>query len=482
MGLINVPVGYIALDRPVWPAEGPRYDATWFCLSAAIDELPGLRQLRHPLSGLSPGISPAAPRSTHASTTCQQQRQQPSMSEAELSAREPRSMVSNETIDPPMRRKFICGWASMLAPRCTAALAGAALALAAAIVPSAAADPVTIRIGYPGVGADNRPFASGDIVAVAHAGHYLDEEFAHDPNVKIEWTFFRGAGPALNESLAAGQLDFAAGLGDLPAIVGRANGLQTHYLLTDKVRDTIYLAVRPSSGIHRIEDLAGHRLSEFKGTNLQLAVDQVLAAHGLSERNVRFINLDTGGALAALNGGSIDGTFGSIELLGLRDRGIVELPYNTKAESSAFGRNSAIYVTDAFEKAHPALVQRVVDAFVRAARFGADESNRNAVFALWAKSGFPEKAFAEDFADERLAHRLTPLIDPYVVTRYRTLAARVHQYGLIRRDIDVDSWFEPKYLDAALKDQHLEQFWPQLDATGQKTSDGAVEHTIAAQK
>lgn len=73
--------------------------------------------------------------------------------------------------------------------------------------------------------------------------------------------FFRGAGPALNESLAAGHLDFAAGLGDLPAIVGRANSLKTKWLLTDNVRCTIYLKVRPASGINRIEDLSGHKLS-----------------------------------------------------------------------------------------------------------------------------------------------------------------------------------------------------------------------------
>jgi sulfonate transport system substrate-binding protein len=342
---------------------------------------------------------------------------------------------------------------------------------------SAAAEPLTIRFGYPGVGADNRQFAAGDIVAVAHAGHYLDDEFAKDPDIKIEWTFFRGAGPALNESLASGHLDFAAGLGDLPAIVGRSNGLQTRYLLTDKVRDTIYLAVRPESGINKLEDLVGHRLSQFKGTNLQLAADRVLAAHGLSERNAKFINLDTGGALAALTTGNIDGTFGSVELLTLRDRGIAKIAYSTKAEASTFGRHSAVYVTDAFEKAHPDIVQRVVNVFVKAARYAADEANRKAVFDVWANSGFPAQVFAEDFSDERLANRLTPLIDPYVVSRYKELAARVREYGLTRKDIDVESWFEPKYLDAALKAQRLETFWPRFDADGKKISDGEVERT-----
>jgi len=356
----------------------------------------------------------------------------------------------------------------------------AALWLVFALAVTAQAEPLVIRIGYPGVGADNRPFASGDIVAVAHAAHYIEDEFAHDPDIKIEWTFFRGAGPALNESLAAGHLDFAAGLGDLPSIVGRANGLQTRFLLSDKIRDTIYLAVRPNSGISKIEDLAGHRLSEFKGTNLQLAADRVLSAHGLSERNAKFINLDTGSALAALNGGSIDGTFGSIELLGLRDRGIVSIPYDTRAEAAKFGRHSAIFVTTAFEQAHRDIVQRVVNAFVRAARFGADEANRKAVFALWAKSGYPQIAFEEDFNNERLANRLTPLIDPYLRGRYADLAVRVREYGQIRKDVDVPSWFAPQYLETALKAQGLEHFWPVFDAEGHKIADGDVERTKVA--
>jgi len=352
-----------------------------------------------------------------------------------------------------------------------------AAGLAAAAAGAAVAEPVTIRFGYPGVGADNRLFAHGDIVAVAHAGHFIEDEFSGDPDVKIEWTFFRGAGPSLNESLAAGHLDFAAGLGDLPAIVGRANGLRTYFLMGDKVRDTIYLAVRPDSGINRLEDLVGHRLSQFKGTNMQLAADRVLAAHGLSERNAKFINLDVGGSLAALNSGSIDGTFGSIELLQLRDRGIVKIPYSTKAEAATFGRHQSILVTEAFEKAHPELVQRVVNAFVKAARFGADEANRKAVFDFWAKTGFPVESFAEDFENERLANRLTPVIDDYLVGRYRDLAARVREYGMIRKDVDIESWFKPSYLDAALKAQHLEHFWPRYDADGKKVADGDVETT-----
>jgi sulfonate transport system substrate-binding protein len=124
----------------------------------------------------------------------------------------------------------------------------------------------------------------------------------------------------------------------------------------------------------------------------------------------------------------------------------------------------------------------VVSAFVRAARFGADEANRRAVFELWAKSGYPAEAFGEDFRDERLANRLTPLVDAYVIARYRDQAARVREYGLIRKDVDVDSWFEPHYLETALKAQHLEHFWPQYDAGGHKVTEGDVELTQSASK
>ena len=127
-------------------------------------------------------------------------------------------------------------------------------------------------------------------------------------------------------------------------------------------------------------------------------------------------------------------------------------------------------------------MQRVVNAFVRAARFGADEANRNAVFALWSKSGYPDSAFEEDLEGERLANRLTPLLDPYLRARYADLATRVREYGHIRKDVDVTGWFAAKYLETALEAEPLERFWPVYDADGHKVADGDVERTkVAAQ-
>jgi sulfonate transport system substrate-binding protein len=351
-------------------------------------------------------------------------------------------------------------------------LAGLAIAL-----PAAAEE---IRIGYPGVGLDDRPFGYGDYPAIAHVQQRIEAEFKDRPEVKVTWTFFRGAGPALNESLAAGQLDFAAGLGDLPSIVGRSRGLATEFLAAAGSHDPIYLAVPPNSPLKTIEDLRGHKVAQFRGTNLQIATDRVLQAHGLTEKDIHFVSLDSNAATAALVSGNVEASFGDSEYLDLAKRGVVKVIYSTKTDDPVLGRNAGLFVTTSFEQAHPEDTGKVVLGFVKAARFAADEANRQQVFDIWSKSGLPVDSFAEDFENERLAHRISPLIDGYIVTRYKEQAERAKLYGLIKKDIDVDSWFQPKYLNAALAELKLEHFWPTYDAKGVKLTEGEVELTKTA--
>jgi sulfonate transport system substrate-binding protein len=359
-------------------------------------------------------------------------------------------------------------------------IALAALALGLAVAAPAVADSTVIRLGYPGVGIDNRPFGYGDNVSVAHIGHFIEDEFKNDPDVKVEWTFFRGAGPAVNEAIANGQLDFGAGEGDLPSIVARSKGLKTKIILAADTRDPIYLAVKPDSGIAGIDDLKGRKVAQFRGTNLQIATDRVLEAHGLTERDIKLINLDTGNTLAALASGDIDGAFGGPEYLDLDRRGIVKVVYSTKSDDPAFGRQAALLVTEDFESRHPDLTARVVRAVVRSAQWSTDESNREAVFQGWTKSGIPVETFRADFAGVKLTDRLSPIIDDFFVARYRAQAERAKAYKLLRDDVDVDSWFEPKYLNQALADLKLEDYWPRYDATGKKVATGTVEQTQAA--
>lgn len=346
--------------------------------------------------------------------------------------------------------------------RRVAALAGAA-ALGAPVA-RAQGRTTVLRFGVAQPAVGSPPSISGSSVAVAHAKGWIEAEFAKD-GIRVEWAFFKGAGPAVNEALTNDQLDFAF-QGDLPSIVARAAGLKTRLIAATGVRANIYLAVPPDSPIQRVEDLRGRRVSIFKGTNAQLPINRVLEAHGLSEKAVRSINLDTATALAALATRDLDAAFGGLDLLRLRDKNAARIVYSSKGQSPVFTRQSHVLVTERFVAREPVLTQRVVDAVVRTARWASDEAHREEVLRLWARAGTPYAHWQEDYAGEPLRVRLNPNFDPFLVARYRDAVDQALKFRLTRARFDVDGWIDTRYLQAALKSQQLETFWPVYQANG----------------
>ena len=357
------------------------------------------------------------------------------------------------------------GMTSLRNAGATGVLASVILLLVAMATPLRAEGPVTIRIGFASVGIDNRQFAGGSSAAVAHANKSLEEEFKDNADVKVQWFFFKGAGPAVNEAFANGQLDFAI-QGDLPQVIGRASGLKTKILMASGAHAPTYLAVAPDSDIKTIKDLKGRKVSIFRGTNNHLAVVKVLAANGLSERDLQVINMDEASTNAALASKNIDAAFGNFGLLLLADQGLAKIVYTTKGDNPAFERHSTLIATDAFVTQHPDLTGRVVKVFVTAALWSSQEENREALFAIWAKSGRPVESYRRDFADQPLKYRNSPLLDDFLLAQYRVQAQQAREYGLVRRDVSVDGWFAPQFLDAALKELRLETYWTRHGADG----------------
>ncbi|MDJ1657224.1 alkanesulfonate-binding protein, partial [Raoultella sp. Ech2A] len=58
----------------------------------------------------------------------------------------------------------------------------------------------TIRIGVPDQSAGSKPFIEGP-VGMAFIRHQLEAVFKPQ-GVEVQWQFFKGAGPAVNEALA----------------------------------------------------------------------------------------------------------------------------------------------------------------------------------------------------------------------------------------------------------------------------------------
>jgi sulfonate transport system substrate-binding protein len=329
----------------------------------------------------------------------------------------------------------------------------------------ASSEPLIVRIGFANVGADNRQFSGGSSAAVAHSEHYVEQELKDQPDVKIEWSFFKGAGPAVNEALANNQLDFAL-QGDLPEIIGRANGLKTRILMAAGAHAPIYLAVPAGSPVRKVSDLRGRKVSIFRGTNNHLAAVKVLAGYGLQERDVQVINMDTATTNAALTSRDIDAAFGNFPLASLVEKNIADIIYTTKGDNPAYERHSTLIAQEAFVAAHPDVTQKIVSAIVRAARWSSDEANREAFFDISSRSGFPASGYRFDFKDQELKYRNSPLIDASIIESYRFQARQAKEFGLLRRAVEIDGWFDRSFLDKALKEQGLVGYWQEYGPDG----------------
>ncbi|PZX00584.1 sulfonate transport system substrate-binding protein [Pseudomonas sp. 478] len=337
-------------------------------------------------------------------------------------------------------------------------------------IPLAQAD--VLRIGVATAGGGDPVTFSGSTLGIVRNQQLLEKAFA-GTGTEVQWFFFKGAGPAVNEALSNQQLDFAY-QGDLPAVVGRSNGLDTKLLAALGVRANLYLAVPKGSEIKSIEDLKGKKVAVFRGTNGHLVTINLLAAHGLTERDIKVINLDTGSTQAALVSNGVDAAFGGRELFKLRDQGLIDIVYDNPTQDVRYTRQTALVVRGAYEKEHPDNVQKVVDTLVDAAKWTSDDSHREAVFTEWAKSNEPAESLRADFTGVSLRDKASPLVDNFLLGRYQAVADQAKEEKLIRRPVSIDGWFETSYLQKSLKAKGLETYWTPYGPDGKQPAGNAV--------
>lgn len=321
--------------------------------------------------------------------------------------------------------------------------------------------PETIRFGAFGQGY-GQPYGTATL-AVAHVKGFIAEEFKDTP-VKLEWNYYSGTGPAINEAIANGQLDFAQ-YGGLPNIIGRANGLPTRIIQSYGVTNIIAVA-RTGLPIHSFKDIKGRRVAVAKGTILHWALLKALEANALTTRDITVVDLKTADQLAALAAGSVDVSIGTTSLLPLEDKGIVKVFYMSKRGAPTTAGFGGITVTEAFRTKYPDATQRVSRGLVRAGEWLSREENREEALQIWAKSGTPIEALRRDYEGQDLKLAFNPLIDDFLIEQYRDATQFSKDEKLIRKDIDIKQWFVPEYLNTSLNQLGLEHYWPRRSGAG----------------
>lgn len=349
-----------------------------------------------------------------------------------------------------------------------------ALSLAAGAAPWVARAQATarvIRLGSPDLGTAGKPTPGAGSAAVLHARKWLEQEFARD-GIQVEWHFFRGAGPAVAEALSARQLDIVF-LGDLASVIHKARGLDTRFIAATGRGTGSYLATAPGSNIKTVADLRGKKISVLKGTAYQRPFDHLLAGAGLTEKDVKLINMDWPSSKAAVVAGQLDATFGGADLFVLRDKG-VGIPISTRGKGRDLSISSGMLATQEFTTGQAPLLQRVTNQLVRAAQWASQESHREELIRLYAEtSGNPEIGFREELAGDDLNQRFSPLLDDGLKAAYQGVLDDGKRLGLVRGSIDVNAWLAPAFVQQALQDLKLQAQWRATDANGKALAQAA---------
>jgi sulfonate transport system substrate-binding protein len=319
----------------------------------------------------------------------------------------------------------------------------------------------TIRFGSFGSGF-GQPYGTG-LIAIAQLKGFVAAEFK-DQKIELDFKYYAGTGPAINEAIANGQLDFGH-YGALPNIIGRSNGLPTRIVLSYGTGATFAVA-RTGLPITSIRDLKGRRVSVAKATVIHLALLKTLAENGLTDRDVTLVDLKDADQMAALAAGSVDAAFGTSGFLTLREQGLVKVIYSSNDGHPETGHFGSVVVTEEFEKRYPEATQRVVRGFIAAAHWLGQKENREEALRLWAKSGVSYQVLSEEFEGQDIHQQIDPRLDGYFIGRYRDAIEFAKAQKLIRKDIDLAEWIVPKYQDAALRSLGLETYWPSRDSTG----------------
>lgn len=312
------------------------------------------------------------------------------------------------------------------------------------------AEPLQLNVAVSDIGAGGKP-AGGALVDVIHAQQRLEKALA-GKGVAVKWHFIKGAAPLINESFANGQIDMAY-LGDLGSIIGKAGGLDTRVVAVAARGVAHYLAVAPGSSIHSIADLKGKRVAVFRGTAAQLSFIGALRTAGLSEKDLKVVNLDFAAASAALAARQIDATWGGANVLALKARGQADVPVSTRSLGGAGELAGLVLVSGRLIEQHPDWIDSIVQVQREASQWASQPDNRETYLHLLAEqAAYPVELLRADLQDAPpLSTLLSPELDPAFVERLGQAIATAREARLIRRDIDLTHWLAPQFLDAAAR-------------------------------
>lgn len=279
---------------------------------------------------------------------------------------------------------------------------------------------------------------------IARDKGYFDEEF-EKIGLKVNLVPMTGAGPAINEALASGSLDIGI-LGDVPAVNGKANGIDTTVIAFNGLNDTVVLLANPESNISEIKDLKGKKIATQKGAFMHRLLQYILESEELSIDDIEFINMPAQDALAALESGSVDVAVtppSDVTYKLAQENGYDEILFSRDYDGWASGGMTEIR-TDLL-KSNPEVAIAFLKAIIRANEF--IENNPNALDEQWVNAGYLKESYEYSYPNKDNYSTIEATTG--VVENAKNTLKFLQENDLTDGDFDIDKWYDLSYYEKA---------------------------------
>lgn len=226
-----------------------------------------------------------------------------------------------------------------------------------------------VKIGYVDVTGSGK---LSDILGVARDQGIFDEEFGAI-GVTANLIPMTGAGPAINEALASGDLDIGS-LGDVPAILGRAAKIDTKIISFSGLNSGASLIAGKDTEYQSIADLKGKKIATQRGAFMHRVLVTMLESAGMTVDDIEFVNVNAQTAAEMLVTGNVDGiVVGGVTLTRLEEEGYKILIDHR--ETSDFKSGGYTLARTAFIEENPDIIKAYIRAIARARQLAIDDKD-----------------------------------------------------------------------------------------------------------
>jgi sulfonate transport system substrate-binding protein len=188
---------------------------------------------------------------------------------------------------------------------------------------------------------------------------WIEKEFEKD-GIAVRWVQSHGSNKAL-EFLNAGAIDFGSTAG-AAALLARINGNPIQAIYVYSKPEWTALVTRAGSGIKAVADLKGKRVAVTRGTDPYIFLLRALAGAGLGEKDIRPVLVQHADGRTALERGDVEAWAGLDPMMAETELEKGSVLFFRNADANTYG---VLNVREAFAKAHPEIVLRVLRQYER---------------------------------------------------------------------------------------------------------------------